>query len=71
MTKQSDADELIDLGRRTLPIVHALQAEVNGGLAAPATRLSHDSNIASTIPTDAPRPILYALPDHTGVLIGH
>jgi hypothetical protein len=51
MTKQSDADALTDLARRTLPIVHALHAEVHGGLASPATRLSHDSNIASTIPT--------------------
>jgi hypothetical protein len=78
MTKQSDADALTDLARRTLPIVHALHAEVHDGLASPATRLSHDSNIASTIPTlparfhtDTLRPILYALPDHTGVLIGH
>jgi len=61
-TKQSDANELTDFGRRTWPSVHALHAEVNGCLASPR----HDYR---TIPTDAPHPVLYALPHHTGILI--
>jgi len=68
-TKQSDADALTDFGRRTLPIVHALHAAVNSGLASPRHDYRTIPICYRTIPTDAPRPIVYALPHHTGVLI--